>query len=298
MLCARPVAAAEVVDRIVAVVNGDIITMFELNNHLKPMLDRFRGKELSLEEKKAIAKMREDILDKLVDEMLLKQQVEKLKLSATKVEVDQALETFRKRNGLDKEQFAQELKLEGMTMDEFREKIRDDILKHRLLGFMVRRKVVVSDEEAKAYYEEHKQDYVQDKKVGLSVILAPNILEARQLAQRLEKGELTFDDAARLYSQGPNPEQGGDMGKLAWRELAPDWRSALDGLEVGDISEPFAFRAFGAILKVNDLSGGEVAPFESVAEEIREKLFQEQAEERFEEYMDKLRSEAVIEIKL
>lgn len=298
LLAARPVPAAEVVDRIVAVVNGQIVTLFELNTHLKPMLERYRGKQLTDEEKLGIAKMRMQLLDKMVEDILIAQEVEKLKLSATDVEVDNAIENFRKQNGLSKEDFDKQLKLEGLTREEFAARIRKDILKHRLLGFMVRRKVVVSDEEAQAYYDEHSADFTSDKTVALSAILLPLGQDGEALRQRIEKGEISFADAANLYSDGPGVGQGGALGTLDWKDLAEDWREALTGVPQGGITEPFPFRDHVALLRVDELTSGDVQPFETVKEEIRNRLFQQQVEERYDEFMDKLRSEAVIEIKL
>ena len=298
LLLARPVAATEVVDRIVGVVNGEIVTLFELNSHLRPFLDRFRGRTLSDDDKRAIAQMRTEVLNKMVDDILISQEVEKLKLTATDVEVDNAVETFRKKNGLTPDDFAQQLKLEGLTREKFTESVRKDILKHRLLGFMVRRKVVVSEEEIKTYFENHPGDFTRDKEVALSAILLPQGQDAAALSQRIKQGELTFADAANLYSQGPGVGQGGSLGRLAWIDLAHDWRLALENVSEKGMTEPFPFREFTAILFVDELQRGDPKTFDEVKEEIREKLYQVQVEARFEEFMESLRSEAVIEIKL
>ncbi len=298
LLAARPVPAAEVVDRIVAVINGQVVTLFELNNHLKPYLERFRGRQLSDEEKAAIGRMRSDLLDKLVDDILIAQEVEKLQLKATDVEVENAVENFRKKNGLTKEDFDKQLKLEGLGREQFADQMRKDILKHRLLGFMVRRKVVVSDEEVRAFYDSHQADYMRDKTVALSAILLPKEQDGTQLRERIEKGEIAFADAANLYSQGPGVGSGGSLGTLAWTDLAEDWRQALADVPKGGTTLPFLFRDFTALLHVDELQAGDVKPYEEVKEEIRDRLFQKQVEERYEEFMTKLRSEAVVEIKL
>lgn len=295
---ASPAPAAEVVDRIVAVVNGQIVTLFELNGNLKPFLERFRGKQLSDDEKRAIAGMRKQLLDKMVEDILITQEVTKMKLTTTDVEVENAVDNFRKKNGLTKDDFDKQLKLEGLTREEFSESIRKDILKHRLLGFMVRRKVVVSDEEARAFYDAHSGDFTSDKTVALSAILLPSGQDGAALRRRIEKGEIGFADAANLYSKGPGVGQGGSLGTLAWADLAEDWRLALSGVPRGGITEPFPFRDFTALLRVDELQAGDVRPFEDVKDEIIDRLFQKQVEERYDEFMDKLRSEAVIEIKL
>ncbi len=298
LLLAAVPARAEVVDRIVAVVNGQAVTLFELNQHMRPLLDRFRGRELTMQEKAAIAKMRTDLLQKIIDDMLITQQVEKLGLSATEVEVQNSVERFYKQNGMTAEDFDKQLLLEGMTREEFAQKVRQDILKHRLLGFMVRRKVVVSDEEVKAYYEKHIESFRRDKEVALSVILLPLAEDADALRGRIAGGELAFADAADLYSRGPGVGQGGSLGRLAWVDLAQDWRDSLEGVAPGGMTRPFDFRGHTAILRLDDLREGETRPLEEVKEEIRDRLFGIQAEARFSEYMQTLRDEAVIEMKL
>jgi len=298
LLVSSPAVANEVVDRIVAVVNGQAVTLFELNQHMRPLLERFRGRELSGEEKAAIAKMRTELLQKIIDEMLINQEVEKLGLTATEVEVQTAVERFYKQNAMTPEDFDKQLLLEGMTREQFADSVRKDILKHRLLGFMVRRKVVVSDEEVKAHYEKHIGNFQKDKEVGLSVILLPLTDDADALRQRIEKGEITFADAANLYSRGPGAGQGGSLGRVAWADLAQDWRDALDGLRPGDMTKPFDFRGYTAMLRVDELQSGQTRPLEEVKEEIRDQLFGVQAEARFSEYLQALRTSAVIEIKL
>lgn len=298
LLLAAVPARAEVVDRIVAVVNGQAVTLFELNQHMRPLLDRFRGRELTMQEKAAIAKMRTDLLQKIIDDMLITQQVEKLGLSATEVEVQNSVERFYKQNGMTAEDFDKQLLLEGMTREDFAQKVRQDILKHRLLGFMVRRKVVVSDEEVKAYYEKHIESFRRDKEVALSVILLPLAEDADALRGRIAGGELAFADAADLYSRGPGVGQGGSLGRLAWVDLAQDWRDSLEGVAPGGMTRPFDFRGHTAILRLDDLREGETRPLEEVKEEIRDRLFGIQAEARFSEYMQTLRDEAVIEMKL
>lgn len=297
LLAACPLRA-EVVDRVVAVVNGQAVTLFELNQHMRPLLDRFRGRELTMEEKATIARMRSDLLQKIIDDMLITQEVEKLGLTATEAEVQNSVERFYKQNAMTAEDFDKQLLLEGMTREQFAETVRKDILKHRLLGFMVRRKVVVSDEEVKAYYEQHIESFQRDKEVALSVILLPLNEDADALRQRIEKGELTFADAADLYSRGPGAGQGGSLGRMAWNDLAQDWRESLEGVAPGGMTKPFDFRGFTALLRVDDMQAGETRPLEEVKEDIRDQLFAVQAEARFSEYMEKLRADAVIEKKL
>lgn len=290
--------AGEVVDRIVAVVNGEIITLFELNTNLKPFLQQFKGRTLSDEDKAAIAKVRRDLLNSMVEDELLNQEVAKYGITVSDSEVETELASNIKRSNLTREQFEEQLKLEGMTIEQLKERIGKDILKHRLLGVMVKRKVVVSDEEIREYYDAHADSYLEGKKVELSVILAPTVDSAEDIRTRIEKGELTFADAASLYSQGPGAKQGGALGEFAWIDIDGAWRDALAEVSEGGMSRPFEFRGFGALLQLDKVAGGGQKPFETVANEIRAQLYQKQMKERFADYMRQLRENALVDIKL
>ena len=298
VLSAAPVRAAETVDRIVAVVNGEIITLFEINQRVKPVLDRFRGRELGPEEKAAILNLKHEALQRMVDDILLKAEAEKYKLEVSETAVENQVREFRKANNLTQEQFEEQLKLEGTSTEEFAERMRLDILKHKLLGFMVRRKVMVTDEEITAYYETHKSDYVKDKRVRVGLIILPQGMPGLELKRRIEARELDFASAATIYSKGPGADQGGDIGVLDWKSLAPEWKQALDGLAQGEISDPVEIQGREALLTPLSTEGGDVQPLEVVTEEIRNAIYRVKVEERFNEYMEQLRGEAVIDIRL
>lgn len=290
--------SAETVDRIVAVVNGEIITLFEINQRIKPVLDRFRGRDLGPEEKAAILRIKEQALQQMVDNILLQKEAERYKLEVSDIAVENEVRDFRLKNNLTDDEFNEQLTLEGTSREEFAGRIRRDILKHKLLGFMVRRKVVVTQEEIQAHYDEHLQDYVQDKSVGLGLIVLPSGMPALELKRRIEAKEIDFASAATTYSQGPGADQGGDIGILPWASLASEWKGALNGLSVGDVSDPINIQGREALLTMVSQDGGAVQSLESVSDEIRTSLLRQKLEERFNDYMDKLRAEAVIDIRL
>lgn len=299
LVSVRPAIAGDVVDRIAAMVNGQIITLFELNERMKPVFEKFQGRELSDKDKAAIVTIRKQLLEQMVQDILIKQQVEKLGVTVTETEILNEIESVQSRNKMSAEEFEAQLRLEGMTLEQYKDKLKDDILKHRLIGVMVKRKVVVSDEEVKQYFEEHRKDYVKDRQVELAVILAPTLGAAEQLREAITKGEMTFAEAAAKYSQGPGSDQGGNIGTLDWNTIASDWRDALNKVHPGEMSQAFQFQNFGAILQFVSEVGGESREFDpAVQEEIREKLGQQQLEARFAEYMKSLRSDAVVDIKL
>jgi peptidyl-prolyl cis-trans isomerase SurA len=298
ILAAVPARAAEVVDRIVAVVNGEIITLFDLNERLKPILDQFKDRQLTDADRQAILKFKKDLLQKLIDDILLEQEIKKFNVTASDVEIENQLQTFKEQNKLTEETLAEQLKLEGMTRQEFSDKIRKDVLRQRLLGVMVRRKVVVTSEEVKRYYDEHKQDFAKDRTVHLALILLPPSQSATALRDRIANKEISFAEAADAYSEGPGKGQGGDIGTLEWKSLADEWRRALDGVAPGQVSQPFVINGREALLSIRSMDSGDAQGLAAVETQIRDKIFADRLQDRFNEYMEELRSKAVIENRL
>ena len=293
-----PARAGEVVNRIVAVVNGEIITLFELNERIKPLLNRFKGREIGERERAAILKIKKDVLNTMVEDVLLRQEVEKYGIEISDVEVENQIQEFKEQNNLNEEEFLRQLRLGKMTRKEFAEKMRQDILKQRLLGFMVRRKVVVTKEEIEECFKTHKQDFTAGKKVHLGLIVLGPGNSAALIKKRIENQELSFAEAAEIYSQGPGAENGGDIGLLSWKDLAAEWRQALDGISEGQITEPFVVQGREALLLLKSVQTGSQQPLAKVKDEIHQRIYKQKLEAGFNEYMNTLRANAVIEIKL
>jgi len=291
-------AKSEVVDRIVAVVNGELITLFELNQRVKPYLERFRGKELGQKEKETILQMKKDVLDKMIEDILIKQRAEEYGIEVTDMEVQNRVRRIKNRNQMTEEKFRQELKRQGMTMEEFSQKIREDILKHRLISAMVKRKVVVTDEEIKEYYEEHKADYSREKKVKLNLILLPDSVKAEEIFEKIKQGKISFAKAAAEYSVGPQPKEGGDLGYVDWASMNADFKEALEGKEKGDVTPPFEFKDKTALLKISDFQAGETKPLSEVKNEISDQIYKDKFSRQYDEYLSQLRENAVIDIRL
>jgi peptidyl-prolyl cis-trans isomerase SurA len=295
---ARPVLAQEVVDRIVAVVNGELITLFELNQRFKPILDQFDGQDVQAEDAAQLLQAKRKLLDQMVDDILLRQEAERMELTVSDVEVQNHLRQVREQAGVTNAQFQEQLKSQGLDPEMYEQRIRDEILQHRLLSFMIRRKVVITEQEIQDYYRDHPGEFSQQRQVHLALILFASRSQAEQVVQELRDGTISFDQAARQYSRGPGAAQGGDIGVLAWNDLAGAWRSALEGLEVGRMSPLFSVQDQPALLKLLDEKAGEVKPLPEVQDQIREKLMQPRLEARYDEYLDRLRDQSVIDIRL
>lgn len=295
---AGPASARDVVDRIVAVVNGDVITLFELNQRFRPFVEQFQGQNLGEAEKRMLLDTKRQLLDRMVDEVLLRQEAQRLEIAVTDLEVQAQVRQVRERAGLSERQFQEQLTLQGLTREQYERRLRDEMLQHRLLGFMVRRKVVVTSDEVRAFYEANKEEFAQQRRVRLGLILFDSQALAEEVLAGIQAGELSFGEAAGRYSRGPGAEQGGDMGMFAWGDLSPNWRGAVEPLRVGDISAIVLIQDRPAVIKLLEEEAGELKTLADVEEQIRETLMEPLLDERYDVYMENLRNRALIDVRL
>lgn len=289
---------AEVVDRIVAVVNGETITLFELNQRVKPYIERFRGQEIGPDQKKKILEKKKEILDNMVEEILLKQQAEEYGIEVKDMEVENRIQQIKDKNDLSEEELRRELKKQDMTLEDYSRRVKEDILKHRLIGAMVKRKVVVTDEEIEEYYQKNKADFSGEKKVDLNLILLSDSDKSEEVFTAIKEGEISFEQAAAKHSIGPQPEEGGSLGSVEWASLNEDFKDALQGLEEDEVTPPFEFKGNAALLKIKEIEAEDANPLSEVKEEISEEIYREKFASQLDDYLDQLKDKAVIDIRL
>ncbi len=284
-----------VVDGVVALVNGKLITKYEYDERLRPIYEQTRGRQLSTDEISQITALRKKILNQMVDDILIEQDAERYKLKVTDAEVEQQVKEFLVKRKLSEDELKRQLTLQRMSREEFTRNMRRDMIRHRLIGAVVSSKVVVTDSEVEAAYKERKAEFSKDSMVQLGLILVPPKISPAELKSNIETGKLTFAEAADKYSQGPGVGHGGDIGFIAWKDLAPEWNAALAGLKPGEITNPVHVQDFAGLLQVISLKEGEELPLDSVREQIYQALHEAKFEKVFQEYMQKLREKAVVE---
>lgn len=307
--------ATQLVDRVVAVVNGKLITLFDLDSRVAELVQRTQGISFAPGDPRA-EELRRQVLESMINDILIEQEAARLKINVSETELDSQIDELKKKNNLTQAQFQAELAKEGLTLKEFRKRMREDNMKKRLLGFMVHRKVLVTDDEIRDYYEKHKATLSTTKSIlgpkvsgNISFIMVPTKKQAEELRQKIGAGTITFADAARKFSIGPGRDQGGDLGDVQVKDLAPPLRDALTAVPAGQVSQPVMLDGKAVLLKLR--TGKNAAPaktpqpapsagpsFESVRNQIQEMLYKQKFDKLFQDYMDNLRSKAVIEVKL
>ena len=288
--------SAKLVNCIVAVVNGEVITLHELKTEVQGSIP---GLEVNGPENGQNSQaMQRRVLEAMINDTLLKQEAERFEIDVSGAEIDAQIEQIKKENNLSQAEFKQAVRDQGMTLDEYRQAMREEIMKSRVLSNMVRQKVVVGEDEMREYFEEHEDKYRQPQKVHLRIIIHPDRKRMEQVRQSIVSGDLSFAEAAKSVSQGPGADQGGDLGEFAWKDLKPEWRDILKQLQPGEVSRVFSLQGNFAMLALEQFTDEQTQSFETVKEEIRQQLYTRKLEKRYADYMQGLREKAVIDVRL
>ncbi len=298
----------EVVDRIVAVVNDEIISLSELNRLLSPYEERIRTLGYTSEqEREMIYKVREDLLNQLIDQKLTAQESDRASITVSEAEIDAALERIKQQSSYTEEDMVTALEQEGSSMAEFREQLREKILRTKLVNQEVRSKIVITDEDIREYYEANQDEYGGEKQyqlrnILLTVPLYADSSEKETVEQRMaavveqfEAGK-SFSELARQYSESPMAETGGELGSFALTDLTPQLQTALDGLEIGEITPILDTEQGYQVIYVEEIVQNPGRSLEEVTPEIEEKLYNEIVNEKVESWLSELRESAHIKI--
>jgi peptidyl-prolyl cis-trans isomerase SurA len=297
------------IDKIVAIVNNEAITLSELEK-IVLIESKEALKGLSGEKKaKAEEKLRKEILKELIERRLQLQRARRSGIVVSKEEVKEAIEDIKKKNSLNDAEFEKTLAKENMTLKEYEDQLRDQLIMAKLVNQEVRSKVVIGDNDIASYYERNKKDFFLGEQVKLSHIFLKlsdkaaeeernNIKETiDRISGKLRSGE-DFAVVAKAYSHGPTASSGGSLGFLKRGEIAPELEEVAFSLKEGEISDPIWTRGGVHILKIESKVENKYKPLEVVAEEIRKILIEKEMKNIYREWISGMRENSFIEIRL
>jgi peptidyl-prolyl cis-trans isomerase SurA len=202
------------------------------------------------------------------------------------------------------------LKQQNMSWDQYRGQVRNDIERANLINREIRTKVNVTPEEIERYYQAHLDDYGTSLKLHarlISFLVPANSSDAEKAAIRTKAEEVqkeaaggaNFAKLAKANSQGPAAEEGGDIGEVEPDEMQAEFAKAAKGLKPGEVSPLITNSEGFHILKIENSSGETHRPLADVTEEIREKLYKEAMETRYDRWLNQdLRARHHVEILL
>ena len=298
----EPLFAAEVCNRVVAVVNNDVITLYELNNRMKEMTG-VTPDELKLKNEAMYRDARQKILELLIDEKIAQAKIKELRIQVSERQVDNFVEKLKRDNQWTQEDLVAGLEKEGLSYEKYRERIKRDIERAQLIEYEVRSKIIIRDEAIQKYYEEQKGTFGVAEKVQLAGIflMRRNLKseeemrelykKAQEISAKLKAGA-DFGQMARSHSEGPGAEEGGDLGQFTVDHLEPGLKSVVEALPEGGISDPLVRPNGIQIIKVTKKQTGKIRSLEEMKEAIYGILYQEEVNRRYQNWIKELREGA------
>jgi peptidyl-prolyl cis-trans isomerase SurA len=297
--------ASILLDRVVAVVNKEVITWSELYKAME-FEAATQIKNLNEEERKRLFKENEvSFLENLVNMRLQLQEARNLGIDVTQNEITETIDNIQKKYSMTQADFTESLKKEGMTLEEYKKRLSEQILINKLITHQIRNKIVVSDAEVNGYMEANKEIFRGSEKYRLRQIFFKkpegNIdkktveEKAAEVIKKLKDGE-DFSALARIYSEDSSARLGGDLGFVNKDLLAKEFTEVLSGMNVGDYSTPFWTEKGLHIIRLDEKVSAQ--NFDKVKEEVRKQLVEEHFSEKYRNWIKGMREKAYIEIRL
>jgi peptidyl-prolyl cis-trans isomerase SurA len=288
-----------VIDRVVAVVNGDVVMMSELQEAI--VLARRDGRELP-----AGSDLERTMLNRLVEHRLQVQEARRDKIEVTDDELRGVVEDFVKRNGGDREKLEAQLQAQGVTWEVLRRELREQLLAQRVRGRRVVRRSTVTEPEVDQYLAQNRDKFEAGLKYHAFhmaiTVEAPNSPAAWERAkQEIESIAVAlaagadFAELARTHAKDP---AGGDLGWLARGELDAAFERPLLALQKGQVTAPIRSDSSYHILKLDDREELTAERLADARQQVRDLLLQKKAQERFDEWVETLKRRALIAIRL
>ena len=300
LLLAPASVHAETLEEIVAYVNGDIITKSELEQQAQVLVSeaykRCSGDELD----RQVKQLNENILLDMVDQRIL---LDRAKTMFSDIEGIKKMyyEGFKENQGIeDDAEFAKMLEKEGMTVDDFKQRLLEIYAPEEVLRLEVKNRISIGDREVEQYYKDHAAEFDKKDEVTVREIVllaetpdkqAARRDEVKAVLQRLRSGE-DFAAVAEQVSESGTKEKGGLLGTVGRGDLSQALESAAFSMQAGEVSDaletPYGFH----ILKVESRTVGERASLDEVRETLREMLAAKKYDEDVTVFRKKIRSEA------
>lgn len=282
-------AEATVVERLVAVIDGEPYTLSNIKTYAKTKLGRnFPAGDLN-----HITTSDREVLEQFLTDKLLEAEVREAGINITEADIDRYIEQVKKTNQLSDEDLKRALSREQHTLASYKASVKAEMEKSDLIDRQVRRKITISDEDVERYYRLHIDTFRTEQRAHIRHILlalaenappervASVVAQARELHRRIAAGE-DFAKLARENSQGAGHAEGGDIGWVKRGTLiGPIEDVAFGKLSVGRVSEPFRTSMGIHIVKLEGREAGQPVPLSTVAPRIKQELLNKALEERF-----------------
>jgi peptidyl-prolyl cis-trans isomerase SurA len=300
-LLSSPIAAssaAEVVERVVATVNEDAIFLSDLRKRAVPFLSQVADAPTEPERMARLKELYDGLLDYLIDEQLVRQVAASGGIRVTEADIDAALENLRLQNNMTEEDFRKALAAQGLSEAQYRQDLRRQLIRLKVMNERVRSRVNITEEEVRARYEQRAREQGGEVRLKVSHIIFPvedGASATRVAAVRNEAEEVrrtlkpeTFGDLAKQLG-------GGDLGWITQGDLPEELEKALSTLEPGEISQPVrAASGFHIFFLEERQVGADFPSFDEMKQELYREMLDAAMARQERIFLDEMRRKAVI----
>ena len=296
--------SAQVVSRVAAVVNKEIISTHQLDQRLQEQLAKQQKQPSPVQ----MGALRQELLSRMIEESLVQQRIAALNLTVSEEEIETALLDVQKKNQLSRNDLEDAVQSQGLDFADYRDNLRQQILRYKLIGEEVRSQIDVPERELVEYYRAHLDDYRLPPEVELSAISFPVSEKAseqertqiRKMANealtRLQQGE-ALEEVSDSYNQTYGAT-GGSMGKFVYEELTPEFVEAINEVEDGTFTAPVEMGTAIHLLRVDDRLSEGLRQFDAVKFDIHQMILDQKTDARIKEWTKALKNKAFIDIRL
>ncbi|MCO1333463.1 peptidylprolyl isomerase [Microbulbifer sp. OS29] len=263
LIAATATAQVRTLDRVVAVVDDDVVMASELTQRINTITSQIQAQQVQAP---PMDVLRRQVLEQLIIERLQLQMASRAGVTVSESELDQAIARVQQNAGVSPEEFRQRLLADGMSMKSFRQQIRQELMIRRVEQGSVNRRIQITDQDIDNFLRSKEGEFWKSPEFELGHILIPvassapasDVTQAREKAEELAQQALGGADFRRLAianSAGQNALAGGDLGWRKTVELPTLFADALADLKVGDITAPFRSDAGYHLLKIHAQKG-------------------------------------------
>ncbi len=307
LLCVAVTAHAEIIDRVVARVDDEIVTLSDVARTVNVYRQVVGVPDSRIATEEGRREVALEIVDHLVERRLLIEEAEDAGVAVTDAEVEQYLAQQRASLGVSEAEFAAELRRTGIDLADFREFMHGWITRMRMIQLDVVAQVSISDDEVQAeidrrYPEGYVEIYIETSHILVPVSEAASYEADQQalatifdLQQQLRDGR-PFEEIAREVNPDGTRNTGGRLGRFATRELVPEYSEAAIRLDIGEVSEPVRTPFGYHLIRLEGIERRAIEQPEGLAERIRFELHEAEVSRQEEVYLRRLRDDAFVEI--
>lgn len=286
-----------VLNKISVRVNGKSLTLYDLKKTLNP--ENPEGVSYQ-----SVIDRKDKVIEKAVNDEVVRQELEVLKMEISNEEIERAAENVAAQNNITLDQLKEEIKNQGLKWEVY----KDTILKKQLELLNLKRHVTVTtvdvDESLlRSMYDNQFKNEDHFTASHIVILSSKESLDDSQafksvgdIYNKVISGAVSFEDAAKAYSQDGSASSGGLLGTFPASQMVPEFSEKLMKMKVGDISNPFKTRFGWHIVKLSKVEKKDPPLYNEVRDRLLNVYYQQNMEKAFQSWLNKKREESRIEI--